>query len=41
MSTFLDVVCYGLICTFTVWLAFWVEYNPNQSGWMQFIRKWL
>lgn len=28
------------ISTFAVWLAFYVEYNNNQSRWMQFIRKW-
>jgi uncharacterized protein (DUF983 family) len=29
------------ISAFAVWLAFFVEYNNNQSRWMQFIRKWL
>ena len=28
------------ISAFAVWLAFFVEYNNNQSRWMQFIRKW-
>lgn len=28
------------ISAFAVWLAFYVEYNNNQSRWMQFIRKW-
>jgi hypothetical protein len=28
------------LSAFTVWLAFYVEYNNNQSRWMQFIRKW-
>lgn len=28
------------ITAFAVWLAFFVEYNSNQSSWMQFIRKY-
>lgn len=28
------------ISAFAVWLAFFVEYNNNQSRWMQFIRKY-
>lgn len=28
------------LSTFAVWLAFYVEYNNNQSRWMKFIRKW-
>lgn len=28
------------LSAFAVWLAFYVEYNNNQSRWMQFIRKW-
>ena len=29
-----------VLSVFVVWLAFYVEYNNNQSRWMQFIRKW-
>lgn len=28
------------ITAFAVWLAFFVEFNSNQSRWMQFIRKY-
>jgi len=28
------------ITAFAVWLAFFIEYNSNQSSWMQFIRKY-
>ena len=28
------------LSVFAVWLAFYVEYNNNQSRWMKFIRKW-
>jgi len=28
------------IVIFAVWLAFYIEYNTNQSKLMQFIRKW-
>lgn len=28
------------ISAFAVWLAFFVEYNNNQSRWKQFIRKY-
>lgn len=40
MSILLETLAAIAISTFAVWLAFYVEYNNNQSRMMQFIRKW-
>ena len=29
-----------IVVIFAVWLAFYIEYNTNQSKLMKFIRKW-
>lgn len=30
-----------VLIAFTIWLAFWVEHNDNESKWMWFIKKYL
>jgi len=41
MTDLVEIIVVLIISTFAIWLAFYVEYNSNQSKWMQFIRKWL